>query len=69
MASRYKGLRLLACWDCGFETRRVHGCQFLVTVMCCQVEVSAAARSLYLEVLPNVCVCVFCVSECDQMQH
>jgi hypothetical protein len=35
-------LRLLACWDCGFECRRGHGCLSLVIVVCCQVEVSAS---------------------------
>jgi len=37
------GLRPLACWDCGFEYRRGHGCLFLVSVVCCQVEVSATS--------------------------
>jgi hypothetical protein len=31
-----------ACWDRGFESRRGHGCLSLVTVECCQVEVSAS---------------------------
>jgi hypothetical protein len=35
------GLRSLACWDCGFESRRQHGCLSLVSVVYCQVEVSA----------------------------
>jgi hypothetical protein len=30
----------------GFESRRGHGCLSLVSVVCCQVEVSATARSL-----------------------
>jgi hypothetical protein len=30
--------RLLACWDCGFESRRIHGHFSLVSVVCCQVE-------------------------------
>jgi len=33
------GLRQLACWDCGFEYRRGHGCLSVVSVLCCQVEV------------------------------
>jgi hypothetical protein len=37
-----EGLRLLACWDCGFEHLRAHGCLFLVSVVFCQVEVSAS---------------------------
>ena len=40
------GLRPLACWDCGFESRRVQGCLSLVSVVCCHVEVSAMGRSL-----------------------
>jgi hypothetical protein len=35
------GLRLLACWDRGFQSCREHGCLSVVTVVCCQVEVSA----------------------------
>jgi hypothetical protein len=45
-AAKGMGLRPLACWDCGFEYRRVPGCLSLVSVVCCQVEVSAAGRSL-----------------------
>ena len=37
------GLRSLACWDCGFESRRLHGCFSVVGVVCCQVEVSATS--------------------------
>ena len=41
-----RGLRLhlrpLACWDCGFECRRGHGFLSLVSVVCCQIEVSAS---------------------------
>jgi hypothetical protein len=35
------GLRPLACWDFGFESHRGHGCLSIVSVVCCQVEVSA----------------------------
>ena len=35
------GLRPLACWDCGFESHREHGCPYVVSVVCCRVEVSA----------------------------
>jgi hypothetical protein len=34
------GLRPLAYWDCGFESRLGHECLSLVSVVCCQVEVS-----------------------------
>ena len=35
------GLRPLACWDCGFESLRRHGCLSVLSVVRCQVEVSA----------------------------
>ena len=31
------GLRPIACWDCGFESRRGQGCHSLVNVVSCQV--------------------------------
>ena len=40
------GLRPLACWECGFESHRRHGCLSVVSVVCCQVEVSATSWSL-----------------------
>ena len=40
------GLRPVASWDCGFASRRGHGCLSVVSVVCCQVEVSASGRSL-----------------------
>ena len=39
-------LRQLACWDCGFESRRGLGCLSVVSVVCCQVEVCVASWSL-----------------------
>jgi hypothetical protein len=44
VAARSKawGLRPLVFWDFGFESRRGHGCLSLVSVVCCQVEVSAS---------------------------
>ena len=44
--SKGVGLRPLACWDCGFESHRGHGCLSVVSVVCCQVEVSATRWSL-----------------------
>jgi hypothetical protein len=44
-ATKGLGLRPLACWDCGFESRRRNGCLSLVSVVCCQVEVSAEGWS------------------------
>jgi hypothetical protein len=29
------GLRPLACWDCGFESRQGRGCLSLVSAVCC----------------------------------
>ena len=48
------GLRPLACWDCGFECRRGHGCLSVVCVVCCQVEVSALRYHSSRGVLPTV---------------
>jgi hypothetical protein len=54
------GLRTLACWDYGFESRWGHSCLSLVSILCCQVEVSATGRSLVRR-SPTECG----VSECD----
>jgi hypothetical protein len=35
-------LQPLACWDCGFESRRGHGYLSIVSVVFCQVEVTAS---------------------------
>jgi hypothetical protein len=51
----------LACWVCGFEPRRGRGCLSVVTVVCCQVEVSVSGRSL-VQRSPTECG----VSECDR---
>ena len=53
------GLRPLACWDCGFESRRWHGCRSLVSVVCCSLRLADPSCRV---VLPSVCVCV-CVLE------
>ena len=42
LAVRGVSLRPLACGGCGFESCRGHECLFLVSVMFCQVEVSAS---------------------------
>jgi len=54
------GLRLLACWDYGFESRRGHGCLSCVSVMCFQVEVYVMGWSL-VQKSPTDCG----VSACD----
>jgi hypothetical protein len=38
-----RSLLPLACYDSGFESRRVHGCLSVACVVCCQVEVSATS--------------------------
>jgi hypothetical protein len=43
------GLPPLACWDCGFEYRRMHGCLYVLSVVCCQAEVSATGRGVILK--------------------
>ena len=40
------GLRPLAYWDCGSESRRRNRCLSLVSAVWCQEEVSATGRSL-----------------------
>jgi len=40
------GLRPMACWDRGFKSHRGHGYLSVVSVVCCQVEVSATSWSL-----------------------
>jgi hypothetical protein len=51
------GLQPLACWDCGFECRRGHGCLSFVSVVYCQVEVSTTGLSL-VQRSHKECVCV-----------
>ena len=50
----------LAGWDRGFESRQGHGCLSVVSVVCCQVEVSASDRSLIQRSATDCGV-----SECD----
>jgi len=45
--SKGVGLRPLACWDCGFESRWGHGRLSVLGVVCCRVEFSATVRSLF----------------------
>jgi hypothetical protein len=59
-ASEGVGLRPLACWVCGFESRGGHGSLSLVSGVCCQVEVAATDQSL-VHRCPSECG----VSECD----
>jgi hypothetical protein len=54
-------LRPLSCWDYGFESLRCHGCLSLVSVVYCQVDVSASDRPI---VQGSSMECG--VSECDR---
>jgi hypothetical protein len=51
------GRRPFACCDCGFESRRGHGCLSVVSVVCCQVEPLRRADPSSRGALPNV-VCL-----------
>ena len=62
MAARSKAWTCgpLAFWDCGFESHCGHFCLSVVSVVCCQVEVSATwslVRRIPIE---------YGVSECDR---
>jgi len=50
-----RGTASLACWDCGFEYHRDHGCLSLVNVLCFQV------RSHRLTTSPKESYSVYCV--------
>jgi hypothetical protein len=54
------GLRLRDCWECGLESCRGHGCLSLVSVVCCQVEVSVSGWSL-VQRSPTECGASLCV--------
>ena len=54
------GLRLLVCWNYGFQSRRGLGCSSAVSVVCCQVEVSATSWSL-VQRSPIDCGASLCV--------
>jgi hypothetical protein len=58
VAARSKGmvLRPLVRWDCGFESRRGYGCRCLVSVVCCQVEISVSGWSLVQRSPTECCV-------------
>jgi len=53
------GLRPLACWDCGFESHR-GAWMFVVSAVCCKVEVSAKDWSL-VQGSPTDCGASLCV--------
>ena len=61
------GLRPLACGHCGSESHRGHGCLSLVSVVCCQVEVSATGWSL-VQMSPIDCGAFECDLETPWMR-
>ena len=55
-----RGLRRegpFTCCDCGFESRRGHGCLFLVSILCCKVEIFVGPIT-HPEGSYQQCVCV-----------
>jgi hypothetical protein len=54
------GLPSLACWDCGFDSHRGHGCLSVVSVVRYQVEISAKDLSL-VQRSPTDCGASLCV--------
>ena len=59
-AHTLQSLRPLPCWDRGFESHRGHGYLSAVSVVCCQVEVSATSWSL-VQRSPTDCGASLCV--------
>jgi len=55
-----RGACLGACWDCGLESHRGHGCLSVVSVVCCQEEVSATDW-LLVQRSPTDCGASLCV--------
>jgi hypothetical protein len=62
------GLWPSACWGCRFESRRGHGCLSFMSVMCCQVEVSAPGWSL-VQRSPTECGLPECHREASIMRR
>ena len=60
-------MRSLTLWDCGFESRRGHGCLSVVSVVCCQVDVSVSDRSLIQRGLTECGVSSDCDGEGEVM--
>ena len=54
-----KDLRPIPCWDCEFESPRGHTYVSLVSVVCCQVQVSATGLSI-VEKSPTDCGVSLC---------
>jgi len=65
---RLRDLRPLGRWDCGFEFHRGHGCWCVVSVVRCQVEVSATDWSL-VQRSPTYCCASLCVNKKPLMKR
>jgi len=50
--------KLLDCWDCRFESRWVHGCSYVVFVVCCVGSGLCDGLITRAEESYRVCVCV-----------
>jgi hypothetical protein len=61
VAARYEARVCGRLMGCGFEYHRGHGCLSLVSIVCCQVEVSVTSWPL-IQRSPTECG----VSECDR---
>jgi hypothetical protein len=61
-------LWLLAFWDYGFEYRRGYGCLSVVSVVCCQIEISATRCSL-VQRSPTDCGVSECHHETSTMRR
>ena len=59
-SQQVSGRRPLTCWDLGFESHRGHGYLSVVSVVCCQVEVSATSWSP-VQRNPTDCAASLCV--------
>ena len=62
-------LWLFACWDCGFKSHREHGCLSVVSVMFCQVGVSATYWSRIQRSPTNCDVLLLCDLETSRMRR
>ena len=63
-SQQVSGRRPFTCWDLGFESQRGHRYLSVVSVVCCQVEVSVTSWSLVqrspgFKELNCICICIF----------
>jgi hypothetical protein len=63
--SKAWGLRPFACWDCGFQSRRRHGCLSLVSVVFTGCRSLRQADRSPRGVIPNV-LCLSVISKLQQ---